>query len=60
MEGRRVLFPHWRTSTEYAAPQGWLTKPGMGNYEGSHADQSRDQIEGGGSRPIIWRRASGG
>lgn len=45
MEGHRVLFPHWRTSTERAAPQGWLTKPGMGNYEGPHADQTRDQIE---------------
>ncbi len=23
----------------YAAPKGWLTKPGMGNWEGSHSDQ---------------------
>lgn len=26
----------------YAAPKGWLTKPGMDTCDGSHADQYRE------------------
>ena len=33
-----------RSIDSYAAPKDWLTKSGMENYEGSHADQYRDWI----------------
>ena len=34
-----------RSIYSYASPNGWLTKPGMDNYEGSHADEYRAWIE---------------
>lgn len=33
-----------RSIYSYASPKGWLTKPGMDNYEGPHADQYRDWL----------------
>lgn len=34
-----------RSIYSYAAPKGYLTRPGMENFEGSHADEYRDWID---------------
>lgn len=58
LHDRLTFFPKlaafnisWREKPErsiysYAAPKGWLTKPGMENYEGSHADEYWDWLAG--------------